>query len=90
MCSFSFPVVFGLFLSLAGIRTDKKPYRAKVVGLFWSRPRLILNFVSKCQYFFYLFQDRSLRWPFAKKEEFLRGGWDMDHFAEGPVLCCLR
>jgi hypothetical protein len=34
MCSFSFPVVFGLFLTVTGIRTDKEPYRAKVLICF--------------------------------------------------------
>jgi hypothetical protein len=30
--------VWIVFLSLIGIRTDKEPYRAKVLCLFWNLP----------------------------------------------------
>ena len=51
MCFFlCYPVVVVFFFT--GIRTDKKPYRAKSRLSVLEPSAVILNFIFECQYFF--------------------------------------
>jgi hypothetical protein len=51
-CVLSLSRSFLFWLLVTGLRTDREPYRAKVLCLFWKPPALILNFAIECQYFF--------------------------------------
>ena len=91
MCSFSFPVVFWfVFISYSDPDGQKNPTGQKSFVCFGAvrrdtkfPPRVSTLFLS-------LFQDGSLRWPFAKKGELLPGDLGMDRFTYVPAHCCLR
>ena len=63
MCSFSFPVVFVLFLSVTGIRTDKEPYRAKVFVSFGTFRRDTEISVLSVNTFFNCFSGKNAMTP---------------------------
>jgi hypothetical protein len=56
MCSFSFPVVFGLFLFSLGSEQTKNPTGQKSLSVLESSA-VIHKFGAECQYFFYCFSE---------------------------------
>jgi hypothetical protein len=63
MCSFSFPVVFGLFLSLTGIRKDKDPTGQKSFVCFGTFRRDTEFWFRVSILFLTVFQERTLLVP---------------------------
>jgi hypothetical protein len=89
MCSFSFPVVFGLFFSVTGIRKDKDPTGQKFLVSFGTFRRDTEFWFQVSILFLTVFQERTLLVPPRMMGELLswpRASSDPD----GLALCCLR
>ena len=63
MCSFSFPVVFGLFFSVTGIRKDKDPTGQKSFVSFGTFRRDTEFWFRVSILFLTVFQERTLLVP---------------------------
>ena len=63
MCSFSFPVVFGLFFSVTGIRKDKDPTGQKFFVSFGTFRRDTEFWFRVSILFLTVFQERTLLVP---------------------------
>jgi hypothetical protein len=71
MCSFSFPVVFGLFFSVTGIRKDKDPTGQKSFVSFGTFRRDTEFWFRVSILFLTVFQERTLLVPARMMGELL-------------------